>query len=180
MTVWQAMARIEALGYSLRLDESGRVAARIAGSEPEEAEVLFQIASTDRIAAADYVRMRQEGTSVVDAGQNMSLLDALAIGQAIRKHEAEMMGTVRLMTADMSVCLWWYPINGETASSLLERHREALVTAIQRRLEKMDNSEWWNLSPTEYDAFCQKYGFLCWLIGKQEGRHGIDTLEEAR
>lgn len=168
MTVWQAMARLEALGYSMRIDESGRVAARIAGAEPEEAEALFQIAGTDRAAAADYVRMRQEGASVADAGQHFPLLDALAIGQAVRKGEAELVGNVRLIAADLTVCLWWYPTNGEQPSALLDRHRAALVAAIEKRLAKMDNSEWWSLPPDEYSAFCRKYGFYHRLI--EEGR----------
>lgn len=168
MTVWQAMARLEALGYTFRLDKSGRVAARIAGEEPREADALFTIASTDRAAAADFVRMRQDGAAVVDEGQRLPLLDALAIGQAIRKGQAELVGSVRFIAADLTVCLWWYPINGEEPSALLERHRAALAAAVEKRLEKMDASEWWNLPPEEYEAFCKKYGFYRWLL--KEGR----------
>ena len=179
MTTWQAMARLEALGYCLGLTEDGRAKARVIGEAPAEAEALLKIARQDPGAAADYVRMRQAGLTVVDEGRKMSLLDALSVGQAVRKGEAELLGKVRLHPDDLTVSLCWIPVNGEQPEMVLHRWRKKTRALIEKRLQEMDASSWWELNAEEYNHFCARYGFYKRLLDEKEEAHGLNALAKA-
>lgn len=87
-----------------------------------------------------------------------SVLDALAIAQAVRKGEARLLGKVIYHVRENDVSVPWEPVTGEASATLLERRREALINALKGRLKAMDESEYWNLSAEEYERFCKQYG----------------------
>ena len=93
MTVWQAMHALEGLGYRFRATGGG-VKAEICGEAPPESSALLDIVRSDREAARAYVVEREAGTMVQDDGCTFSLFDALAIGQAVRRGEARLIGKV--------------------------------------------------------------------------------------
>lgn len=179
MTTWQAMARLDALGYSFSI-EGGRVKAAIIGEEPENAAELFDIAGRDPTSAADYVRMKQGGMTVVDECRKLSTFDALAIGQAVKRGEVELVGRVVFHRSENAVSLFWFPKNGEAPAALLCRCRKQLAQSLKARLEKMEAQDWWNLSPAEYEAFCKKYAFYTQLLEESEGCYGAYSLEKTR
>lgn len=170
MTTWQAMNRLEALGYTFRLNDEGRATGYIEGVRPPEASALLDIARTDPISAADYVRQRQTGALVVDDGCTIPVLDALAISLAIRKGEAELLGKVVFHKRDMTVSLYWKQLTAEEPAAFMNRYRERMKSAIQKRLRQMDDAEWWNLSEEEFDQMSSRYCFLNWLLEEQEGK----------
>ncbi len=65
MTTWQAMHRLETLGYTFHLDEHDQIKARIHGEKPLEAVNLFETVRNDRESAKQYVKERQNGAKVV-------------------------------------------------------------------------------------------------------------------
>ena len=105
---------------------------------------LLEIVRRDREAAWAYVLARQEGATVVEDGCTYSLFDALAIGQAIRKGEARLLGKVIFHRQEMTVCVRWEPLTGEASAELLNRRRECLKNALEGRLAAMENSGWEN------------------------------------
>ena len=170
MTVWQAMNRLEALGYTFRLNDEERAAGHIEGERPPEASTLLDIARADPISAADYVRQRQDGALVVDDGCTIPVLNALAISLAVRKGEAELLGKVIFHKRDMTVSLYWKQLTAEDPAAFMNRYRERMKSAIQKRLRQMDDAEWWKLSEDEFDQMSSRYSFLCWLLEEQEGK----------
>lgn len=170
MTVYQAMNRLETLGYTFRLNDEERATGHIEGERPPEASALLDIARADSISVADYVRQRQAGALVVDDGCTYSLFDALAISLAVRKGEAELLGKVIFHKKDMTVSLYWKQLTAEGPAAFMNRYRERMKSAIQKRLRQMDDAEWWQLSEDEFDQMSSRYSFLCWLLEEQEGK----------
>ncbi|MCI5956594.1 MAG: hypothetical protein MRZ54_06390 [Clostridiales bacterium] len=157
MTTWQAMNTLERAGYIFAPTAEG-VRASLQGQPPAEASALLDIVRRDREAARAYVLARQEGATVVDDGCTYSLFDALAIGQAVRKGEARLLGKVIFHQQEMTVTARWEPLTGEASAELLNRRRECLKNALEARLKAMENSRWENLTAVEYDQFCAQYG----------------------
>lgn len=170
MTVYQAMNKLESLGYCFHLNDEGRAVGSIVGNKPAEASALLDIARADPISAADYVRQRQAGALVVDDGCTISVLDALAISLAIRKGEAELLGKVIFHKRDMTVSLYWKQLTAEEPAVFMDRYRKRMRAAIQKRLRQMDDAEWWNLSEEEFEQMSSRYSFLNWLLEEQEGK----------
>ena len=52
----------------------------------------------------------------------------------------------------------------------MDRYRERMRAAIQKRLRQMDDAEWWNLSEEEFEQMSSRYSFLNWLLEEQEGK----------
>lgn len=169
MTTWQAMSALERVGYTFAPTAEG-VRATLQGQPPAEASALLDIARRDREAARAYVLARQEGATVVDDGCTYSLFDALALGQAVRKGEARLLGKVIFHKRDMTVSLYWKQLTAEDPAAFMNRYRERMKSAIQKRLRQMDDAEWWKLSEDEFDQMSSRYSFLCWLLEKQEGK----------
>lgn len=169
MTTWQAMNALERVGYTFALT-SGGVRATLQGRPPPEASTLLEVVRRDREAARAYVLARQEGATVVEDGCTYSLFDALAIGQAIRKGEARLLGKVIFHKRDMTVSLYWKQLAAEGPAAFMNRYRERMKSAIQKRLRQMDDAEWWKLSEDEFDQMSSRYSFLCWLLEEQEGK----------
>lgn len=169
MTTWQAMNSLEGLGYQFRAD-GDLVRFSLVGRPPPEASALLDIARRDREAARAYVLARQEGATVVEDGY--SLFDALAIGQAIKKGEARLLGNVTFHRQEMTVSVPWEPLTGEASAELLSRRRECLKNALEARLKAMENSGWENLTAEEYDQFCARYGRYYRLLTNQKGNDG--------
>ena len=170
MTVYQAMNRLESLGHCFHLNDEGRAVGSIVGSGPPEASTLLDIARADPISAADYVRQRQDGALVVDDGCTIPVLNALAISLAVRKGEAELLGKVIFHKRDMTVSLYWKQLTAEDPAAFMNRYRERMKSAIQKRLRQMDDAEWWKLSEDGFDQMSSRYSFLCWLLEEQEGK----------
>lgn len=157
MTTWQAMNSLEGLGYQFRAD-GDLVRFSLIGEPPAEAPALLEVVRRDREAARAYVLARQEGATVVEDGCTYSLFDALAIGQAIKKGEARLLGKVTFHRQEMTVSVRWEPLTGEASAGLLNRRRECLKNALEARLKAMENSGWENLTAEEYNQFCARYG----------------------
>lgn len=155
MTCWQAMKRLEDLGYSFHVD-AGRAVGVLAGAAPPEASSLLDIARADRAAAAEYVRQREAGAVVVDDGCTYSVLDALAIAQAVRRGDAVLLGPVIFHREAVNVTVLWQPAHG-VAEEVLEWHRERMEKAIHRRLQEMEQKDLDGMTEAEIDRFCEKY-----------------------
>ena len=153
MTVWQAMHALEGLGYRFRATGGG-VKAEICGEAPPESSALLDIVRSDREAARAYVVEREAGAVVEDDGCTFSLFDALAIGQAVRRGEARLMG-----------------------NSPLPVWRERLKKALEARLQAMEGSGWENMQAEEYARFCEKYGQYTRLL---EGSHDEQQAQGQR
>jgi len=167
VTTWQAMNALEGLGYRFGLAGAG-VRATLQGAPPPGASALLEIVRRDREAARAYIEERQAGATVADDGCTYSILDALAIAQAVKKGEARLLGKVIFRRKDMAVTVHWEPVGGEASAALLLRRRERLMEALKARLRAMEGSEYWNLTAEEYDRFCARYGRYCRLL---EGEH---------
>ena len=107
---------------------------------------------------------------MIDDGCTIPMLDALAISLAIRKGEAELMGKVIFHKRDMTVSLYWKQLTAEEPAVFMDRYRERMRAAIQKRLRQMDDAEWWNLSEEEFEQISSRYSFLNWLLEEQEGK----------
>lgn len=163
MTCWQAMAALEALGYRFTRTAEGRVLATLQGNKPPEASALLEIVRRDREAAAAYVREREAGAVVADDGSTVSLLDALAIAQAVHKGEARLIGKVVFHRLTGDVTVHWEPLQG-AAEELLTRRRERLKAALKAQIKAMDEADYWNLTAEEYEAICARYGRYCRIL----------------
>lgn len=163
MTTWQAMNQLERLGYQFEATADG-VRVTLQGEAPPEASALLEIARRDREAARAYVLERLAGAHVAEDGSTYSVLDALAIAQAVRKGEARLLGKVVFHRPAGNVSVYWEPLTCESPEVLLNRYREALTNALEARLKAMDESPYWNLTPEEYDAFCAKYSRYAELL----------------
>ena len=141
MTVWQAMHALEGLGYRFRATGGG-VKAEICGEAPPESSALLDIVRSEREA----------GTMVQDDGCTFSLFDALAIGQAVRRGEARLMGKVIFHRQPMTATIHCEDL------SALPVWREWLKKALEARLQAMEGSGWENMQAEEYARFCEKYG----------------------
>lgn len=155
MTTWQAMAALEAAGYRFSL-EGGNIHARAAEEAPE-ASALLAIARRDREAARAYVMERQAGAHVAEDGSTYSVLDALAIAQAVRKGEARLLGKVIFHRPAGVVTVRWEPLNGESEDNCLSRHRDALQNALEGRLKVLEERDYMNLTAEEKEAYCRQY-----------------------
>jgi len=164
LTVHAAMQALEKMGCSFQLDESGGVRFRFDAERPPEASALLEIARTDRVAAADYVRHQGSGAVVVDDGCTYSVLDALAIAQAVRRGDAILLGPVIFHREPVNVTVLWQPVH-DTAEAVLERHRERLEKALRRRLQAMEQQTLEGWTDAETDAFCEKYSQYKMLLG---------------
>ena len=107
---------------------------------------------SDREAARAYVLEREAGAVVEDDGCTFSLFDALAIGQAVRRGEARLMGKVIFHRQPMTVTIHCVDL------SALSVWRERLRKALEARLQAMEGSGWENMQAEEYARFCEKYG----------------------
>lgn len=155
MTCWQAMKRLEDLGYSFHLD-AGRAVGVLAGEAPPEASTLLAIARSDRAAAAAYVQERQAGAVVVDDGCTYSVLDALAIGQAVKRGDAVLLAPVVFHREPVNVSVYWKPACG-MAEAVLEWHRERLEKALRKRVQELETQSIDGLTEVEMDALCAKH-----------------------
>lgn len=155
MTTWQAMAALEAAGYRFSL-EGGNIHARAAEEAPE-ASALLEIARRDREAARAYVMERQAGAHVTEDGSTYSVLDVLAIAQAVRKGEARLLGKVIFHRPAGVVTVRWEPLNGESEDNCLSRHRDALQNALEGRLKALEEQDYTNLTAKEKEAYCRQY-----------------------
>ena len=149
------MKRLEDIGYTFHLD-SGRAVGVLAGEAPPEASALLEVARSNRAAAADYVRQREAGAVVVDDGCTYSVLDALAIAQAVRRGDAVLLGPVVFHWEPVNVTVHWQPVHG-VAEAVLEWHRERLEGALRRRLQEMEQEDLDGMTEAEIDRFCEKY-----------------------
>lgn len=156
MTVYEAMNALECMGFSFRLDDNGEIKFRSLGNRGPEASALLEIARADRCAAADYVRQREAGALVVDDGCTYSVLDALAIAQAVKRGDAVLLAPVVFHVDPVNVSVYWKPVVG-VAEGVLEWHREKLKSAILRRICSIEQQPIDGLSETEIDALYEQY-----------------------
>ena len=128
-----------------------------AAEEAPEASALLEIARRDREAARAYVLERQAGAHVAEDGSTYSVLDALAIAQAVRKGEARLLGKVIFHRQAGVVTVRWEPLNGESEDNCLSRHRDALQNALEGRLKALEERDYTNLTAEEKEAYCRQY-----------------------
>lgn len=155
MTCWQAMKRLEDIGYSFHLD-AGRAVGVLAGEAPPEASALLAVARSDREGAAEYVRQRRSGAVVMDDGCTYSVLDALAIGQAVKRGEAVLLSPVIYHREPVNVSIYWQPVQS-TAEEVLQKHRQRLENALHMRLQEMEQETFEGWTDAEIDRFCEQY-----------------------
>lgn len=155
MTTWQAMNRLENLGYQFRAD-GDRVLFSLIGEPPPEASALLDIVRADRAAAADYVRQRENGATVIDDGCTYSVFDALAIGQAVRRGAAVLLAPVVFHKQALTVSVYWQPVEG-APEIVLDTHKKRIKNALERRLQAMEDQPLEGLTEAEIDRFCEKY-----------------------
>ena len=170
MTVWQAMHALEGLGYRFRATGGG-VKAEICGEAPPESSALLDIVRIDREAARAYVVEREAGTMVQADGCTFSLFDALAIGQAVRRGEARLIGKVIFHRKPMTATIHCEDL------SALPVWRERLKKALEARLQAMEGRGWENMQAEEYARFCEKYGQYTRLL---EGSHDEQQAQGQR
>ena len=156
MTTWQAMNQLERLGYQFEATADG-VRVTLQGEAPREASALLEIARRDREAARASVMERQAGAHVAEDGSTYSVLDALAIAQAVRKGEARLLGKVIFHRPAGVVTVRWEPLNGESEDNCLSRHRDALQNALEGRLKVLEERDYMNLTAEEKEAYCRQY-----------------------
>lgn len=155
MTTWQAMNRLENLGYQFSTD-GGQVRFSLIGKVPPEASALLEIARSDRAAAVDYVRQRESGATVVDDGCTYSVFDALAIGQAVKRGKAVLLAPVIFHKQSLTVTVYWNPVEG-AAETVLDAYRNRLKNALESRLQAMEDQPLEGLTEAEIDRYCEKY-----------------------
>jgi hypothetical protein len=156
MTTWQAMNQLERLGYQFEATAEG-VHVTLQGAPLPEASALLEIARRDREAARAYVMERQAGAHVAEDGSTYSVLDALAIAQAVRKGEARLLGKVIFHRPAGVVTVRWEPLNGESEDNCLSRHRDALQNALEGCLKALEERDYTNLTAEEKEAYCRQY-----------------------
>lgn len=166
MTVWQAMSKLEDMGYTF-IQNGDSLKAVIIGKAPSEASTLMEIIRGDRAAAADYVRQRENGATVVDDGCTYSVLDALAIAQAVQRGAAVLLAPVIYHKQQMTVSVCWQPTHG-AAEAVLEWHREHLLSALNSRLKAMERQALDGMSAEEVEALSDKYSLYTVLVGLAE------------
>lgn len=106
----------------------------------------------------------------------MTVFDALALSQGVRRGEVQLLGKVVYHRQQNTVSLHWQPLTGESPSACLARCRLRLKRALQARLKAMEESPYWTLSPEEYEQFCAKYGRYAQLL---EAAPSADEPEQA-
>lgn len=156
MTTWQAMNQLERLGYQFEATAEG-VHVTLQGAPPPEASALLEIVRRDREAARAYVLERQAGAHVAEDGSTYSVLDALAIAQAVRKGEARILGKVIFHRPAGVVTVRWEPLNGKSEDNCLSRHRDAFQNALEGRLKALEERDYTNLTAEEKEAYCRQY-----------------------
>lgn len=156
MTTWQAMNQLERLGYQFEATAEG-VHVTLQGAPPPEASALLEIVRRDREAARAYVMERQAGAHVAEDGSTYSVLDALAIAQAVRKGEARILGKVIFHRPAGVVTVRWEPLNGEPEGAMLKRCRDTLQNALEGRLKALEERDYTNLTAEEKEAYCRQY-----------------------
>ena len=156
MTTWQAMNQLERLGYQFEATAEG-VHVTLQGAPPPEASALLEIVRRDREAARAYVMERQAGAHVAEDGSTYSVLDALAIAQAVRKGEARLLGKVIFHRPAGVVTVRWEPLNGEPEGAMLKRCRDTLQNALEGRLKALEERDYTNLTAEGKEAYCRQY-----------------------
>ena len=156
MTTWQAMNQLERLGYQFEATAEG-VHVTLQGAPAREASALLEIARRDREAARAYVMERQAGAHVAEDGSTYSVLDALAIAQAVRKGEARLLGKVIFHRPAGVVTVRWEPLNGEPEGAMLKCFRDTLQNALEGRLKALEERDYTSLTVEEKEAYCRQY-----------------------
>ena len=86
-----------------------------------------------------------------------SLLDALSIGQAVRRGEAVLLGPVVFHRETVRVTVHWKPLR-RTAEEVLQWNRSWLEALMRRSLEKMERMSLDEMPEAEVERLCEKYG----------------------
>lgn len=92
----------------------------------------------------------------VDDGCTYSVLDALAIGQAVKRGEAVLLSPVIYHREPINVSVYWQPVQS-TADEVLQKHRQKLENALRRRLQEMEQETFDGWTDAEIDRFCEQY-----------------------
>lgn len=88
--------------------------------------------------------------------KRVSLLDALAIGQALRQGKAQLIGKVHMQSGGIFLNI------AECVD--IQPYRERLQAAARQRMQEMDDSHYWELSAEEYNEMCSKYAVLAEVV----------------
>lgn len=160
MTTWQAMHRLEQLGYTFELNAEGKILAKLLGSmKPEEATSLLAIVRMDRESAADYVKQRSAGAFVCAVEREYNLCEALAIGKAFKAGKGQLVGRVSLRQG--RIFITW-------AGCDLAPWVEKVKEEAQVEMQQIDNSEYWELSAEEYEKMCMRYAVLAEVLRSEQ------------
>ena len=151
MTVWQAMHKLEQLGYSFVLTDEGKIQARIVGVKPAEASALLDIARADKESAAAYVRQRLSGAFIMTVEREYSLCETLAAGLALQAGEGQLFGPIRLCQGKI-----FFTWGGGALAPWIEK----VKAWVRQEMAIMDNAEYWELSPEDFTTMCCKYAML--------------------
>lgn len=86
----------------------------------------------------------------------MTVLDALAIAQAVRRGDAVLTGPVIFHREEMRVTVPWQPVRG-VSEAVLKWHRERLETRLRKRVQELETQSIDGLTEAEVDALWAKY-----------------------
>lgn len=159
MTTWQAMNALEGLGYRFAPVAEG-VRATLQGVPPPGAADLLSIVKRDKAAARAYVLERAGGAVVAEDGCTYSLLEALAIGQAVRSGDARLLGKVVYHKQPMTVTVYWEPLTTESPRAMLGRHKTRLIAAMRGSMHTMELCEWDSLTQAQQAKYRRYYRLL--------------------
>lgn len=164
MTTWEAMGQLENLGYIFTLNAEGRAVGQCYGKKTTETEALLQIARTDPESAAAYVRQRNALEMVSNGTRLVTMLDALAIGMAVRSGEAELLQTVVFHKSDLSVSICWAAAPGRDPFEILHKYRDKVERGVSKRLAEMRQADLLSMSAEEYERFCDQQSYYEYLM----------------
>lgn len=157
MTTRQAMAELERLGYQFEITVEGKIKGTIQGTNPPEATYLLEFVRRDRDSATAYVKERRSGSTVADDGLICTVFDAVAISEAVKTGEAQLLDKVNYHWQPNNVTLRWKPCNGQTSSVLLAVYRESLYKRLQNQMRVMEQLPDRDLTCEEIERLNREY-----------------------
>lgn len=138
MTVWDAMSRLEQLGYRFEITTERKIKGTFQGTKPPEASVLLEIVRHDHESAVAYVLEHKVRRNAVINRNTYSVFDAVAVSEAVQAGEARLLGVVIYHRQANNVTIRWEPCNGQDAYLLLRKYRETLLNTLQNRVRAME------------------------------------------
>jgi len=143
MSTPDAIRELKEIGYTFRLTDDGQIIA--VGRPGPDARFLLDLIKEDHDGA-------------VECLHRYSLLDAVAIGRAIKSGKAVLTGKVIYHRKEDTVTVPWKPVSGD-----LNEYRKSLRTELERRLRELEMCSIDELTSDETARLADEYG-RCWRL----------------